>query len=67
MIFYKEDNQWISEEIDFFEDYEDNYYYLYESFEFLNGHKYHAFPNFIRECLNNCESSVQGKKSNFRF
>lgn len=60
-------NGWVAEEICLYEDYEDNYYYLFESIEKVNSKRYATNSSFIRTMLANCEDYAMGKKEDFRI
>ena len=67
MIIYRNEwGSWVAEEIYLYEDFEDNYYYLFESIEIVNGQRYAVFPSTIRDFLNDCEDYAMGKKEDFR-
>ena len=60
-------DEWIIQEINLFEDFKENYYYLFESIEILNDIKYRIAPSTIRILLSNCEDYAMGKEEDFRI
>ncbi len=67
LVLEKDGNGWIAEKIYLYEDYEDNYYYLFEAIEKADSKQYRAFTSFVRDMLANCEDYAMGKKEDFRI